>query len=79
MSIRKSREESRARGRRKGVMLFVSDHVGVIGLNGVTLTLGYHGIRVMTVTATECNLPSSGSPLANHQLTLTSLTNQQVI
>lgn len=40
---------------------------------------GYHGMHVMTATATQCNLPSSGNPLANHLLTLTSLTNQQVI
>lgn len=60
-------------------MLFVSDHVGVMGLNGVTLTrLSWDACNDGDVPhGVIC--PHQASTLANHLLTLTSLTNQQVI
>ena len=59
-------------------MLFVSDHVGVMGLNGVTPTrLSWDACNDGDVPrGVIC--PHQASTLANHLLTLTSLTNQQV-
>ena len=75
----KGRETSRVERRKRPVMLFVSDHVGVMGLNGVTLTrLSWDACNDGDVPhGVIC--PHQASALANHLLTLTSLTNQQVI
>ena len=71
------RDESCGKKKRT-VMLFVSDHVGVMGLNGVTPTrLSWDACNDGDVPhGVIC--PHQASTLANHLLTLTSLTNQQV-